>query len=230
MSAIVCERCGKTFTAKRNLVRHIKNVHEKREKFECDICKKSFSRIDNLQNHKNEIHLKKSTAQCEVCGKTVSNIRFLEKHKCPPLSSNVSQENQPSSSTIEEQHLPFKKRKSVYLSTDVSDDFQPQVEPPLKRKCLKIQRSKNKKNASKNQEYDESEKIEESDDEITQLMKNYFGSIRSFSKKGLIQSVFNFFLNDDFQNLVSKIHEVIMNSQFSRFKINYSLGYILKNV
>ena len=68
------------------------------------------------------------------------------------------------------------------------------------------------------------------DEEINTLMKKHWTSIRTFSKKGKVQSIFNFYYNQDLKVLIRKIVNQILKFQFHRFKINYSFGYILKNV
>ena len=68
------------------------------------------------------------------------------------------------------------------------------------------------------------------DEEINTLMRKHFSSIRTFSKKGKVQSIFNFYYNQDLKLLIPKIVNQILKFQFHRFKINYSFGYILKNV
>ena len=61
-------------------------------------------------------------------------------------------------------------------------------------------------------------------------MKKHWTSIRTFYKKGKVQSIFNFCYNQNLTVLIRKIINQILNFQFHRFKINYSFGYILKNI
>ena len=68
------------------------------------------------------------------------------------------------------------------------------------------------------------------DEEINTLMRKHRTSIRTFYKKGKVQSIFNFCYNQDLKLLIRKIVHQILNFQFHRFKINYSFGYILKNI
>ena len=46
-----CKQCTKTFTEKRNLTRHINDVHEKQKIHECGICQKQFTRKRNKELH-----------------------------------------------------------------------------------------------------------------------------------------------------------------------------------
>lgn len=53
---IACESCGKTFTRKYHLERHLTHTQcnpgtFKKEEFNCEVCNKVFSRIDNLRMH-----------------------------------------------------------------------------------------------------------------------------------------------------------------------------------
>ena len=76
----------------------------------------------------------------------------------------------------------------------------------------------------------ENEELTESDPEVKDFMQEYWGSIRSFTKKGKVQNIYNIFYDRDFKDLVETIAERIMTHQKNRFKINYSLAYILKNI
>ncbi|XP_035231312.1 uncharacterized protein LOC118203166 isoform X2 [Stegodyphus dumicola] len=47
---LTCSECNKTFTQRKNLIRHI-NVQHSAGKYICSICKKIFRRSDKLDNH-----------------------------------------------------------------------------------------------------------------------------------------------------------------------------------
>ena len=72
--------------------------------------------------------------------------------------------------------------------------------------------------------------IEESDPYLKEFIKKRWLSIRSFIKNNKVQSIFNFYFNKDLKELIEKILEIILKQQKNRFKINYSLAYILKNI
>ena len=61
-------------------------------------------------------------------------------------------------------------------------------------------------------------------------MRKHRTSIRTFSKKWKVQSIFNFCYNEDLKVLIPKIVDQILQLQFNRFKLNYSFAYILKNI
>ena len=48
-----CEQCSETFTEKRNLTRHNKDVHKGKKLHKCQICQKQFSRKKNKELHQN---------------------------------------------------------------------------------------------------------------------------------------------------------------------------------
>ena len=57
-----------------------------------------------------------------------------------------------------------------------------------------------------------------------------WSQIRTRSVVRPVQDIYNFFLNSNINDLLDQIHKTIMNNQNSRFKINFSFGYILKNI
>ena len=61
-------------------------------------------------------------------------------------------------------------------------------------------------------------------------MRKHRTSIRTFYKKGKVQSIFNFCYNEDLKVLIPKIVHQIIQLQFHRFKINYSFAYVLRNI
>ena len=65
------------------------------------------------------------------------------------------------------------------------------------------------------------------DEEIRGFLHPYWTSIRTYYKPGPIQDLYNFlFCNINLEN----IHNQIISSQRSRFKINYSFGFVLRNL
>ena len=61
-------------------------------------------------------------------------------------------------------------------------------------------------------------------------MKKYWSSIRTFSRKNKVQNIYNFYYNKDLKEMVQTITKAIMKEQKNRFKINYNLAYVLRNV
>ena len=54
-SPFKCTICNLRFASKRNLIRHGKNVHEKK-RFKCDLCDKIYKASVNLTYHKRKVH------------------------------------------------------------------------------------------------------------------------------------------------------------------------------
>merc|ERR1712098_355396 len=68
-----CKLCKMTFKDPANLRKHVKNIHQNKDKpkpFSCRYCHKQFSRKESLKKHF-QIHLKERMVyeckQCETC-------------------------------------------------------------------------------------------------------------------------------------------------------------------
>ena len=70
------DQCQKSFTVKRSLKRHIRNVHDIEGKLACKICDMCFENNDLYSEHI-KIH---ETIPCDLCGKLISKRGFKE-HK-----------------------------------------------------------------------------------------------------------------------------------------------------
>ena len=55
----VCDRCGQKYVRKAKLNEHVKNTHEKEQRYKCEHCDKTFSWSTNLKNHIEAIHIGK---------------------------------------------------------------------------------------------------------------------------------------------------------------------------
>ena len=76
-----CESCGKSFSQKMNLKRHIHTVHEGHKDYKCESCGKSFSGAQYLKKHIHTIHEGNKDNKCESCGKFFFCItKFEETH------------------------------------------------------------------------------------------------------------------------------------------------------
>ena len=203
-----CNTCSKVFTEKRNLVRHMKNAHEKQQKHKCEICEKDFSRLSDLRRHKESTHYRTSEVQCPKCNKIINRADNIKYHQCKQTANLSVMKESP---TVSNEAAP-----SSIDATPTNDKFFD--EPPAKkRKCFKPDQHKLLEN----------EELTESDPEVKDFMQKYWGSIRSFMKKGKVQNIYNIFYDRDFKDLIETIAERIMIHQKKRFKINYSLAFIL---
>lgn len=79
-----CRQCGRCFSYKSALDRHIKVVHENQRDHECNKCGKSFGTRYDLSMHFEANHDESRKAQirrtCTVCGKIFSKERNLQIH------------------------------------------------------------------------------------------------------------------------------------------------------
>ena len=162
--------------------------------------------------------------QCSKCKKTFARADNLRRHKCklaqetgrlPDLNEACSKD------VITEKMFPG---KAARLDATPTNDKSFDEPPTKKRKYFNC-------SVKPDQHKDlENEELTESDSEVKDFMQKYWGSIRSFTKKGKVQTIYNIFYDRDFKDLVETIAERIMTHQKNCFKINYSLAYILKNI
>ncbi len=75
-----CEICGKAFSRKDGLTRHIKTVHNKEKSFKCKECGFAFVRKDMLNRHIKEVHLKIKNHSCNLCEMKFAHRTHLERH------------------------------------------------------------------------------------------------------------------------------------------------------
>ena len=78
-------------------------------------------------------------------------------------------------------------------------------------------------------QYNDNE-VTENNNEVFDCIPSHWSSIRSFIRKEEIQSLHNFYYNQRFKDMVEKIAQAIMHNRKNRFKINYAVGYVLRNI
>ena len=79
-------------------------------------------------------------------------------------------------------------------------------------------------------EVDENKIIHELEPDLERFISSNWDSIRTFSRRGPVQNLFNFYSSCDVCNLIGRIAKTIMKNQENRFKINYGFGFVLKNI
>lgn len=73
-----CNRCGKPFTQRQKIIRHL-NTHTNHRPFECQICHKKFS-LDLMLKQHMRIHTGEKPYECKQCGKTFKTSSSLTIH------------------------------------------------------------------------------------------------------------------------------------------------------
>lgn len=66
---LLCPICGKIFSQKPNLQKHIVTVHEGLKDFKCDECGKCFGQKGTLKLHKKTTHDMNKEFVCEICAR-----------------------------------------------------------------------------------------------------------------------------------------------------------------
>ena len=69
INSVSCDVCPKSFTSKKYMSKHIKNVHQSKT-FSCDECEKTFSTSWNMTNHRKSAH-ENEFKICSICEKPV---------------------------------------------------------------------------------------------------------------------------------------------------------------
>ena len=75
----ICFLCKAVFQSKRYLKYHTKRVHC--DPVKCDICAKELSNKKQLSRHVRKVHVKREISNCEICGKTLKSFHSLKNHR-----------------------------------------------------------------------------------------------------------------------------------------------------
>jgi len=108
---LLCEQCGKVFTAEKNLKKHISSIHSSHEKYICHCCGKEYSNKSNLIRHiskctntngnKKQDCNKDVKVECVICKKYKDIKSNLLKHYRVEHSINMLTEDVCFSSFLE---------------------------------------------------------------------------------------------------------------------------------
>ena len=74
-----CETCGKEFSCKQNLKKHILSIHEGK-KWQCETCDKYFNCKGDLVRHIAVIHDRVKNQKCTLCEKAYAIEKDLKRH------------------------------------------------------------------------------------------------------------------------------------------------------
>ena len=235
MGAYKCDVCDKVFTEKRNLLRREKNTHDKTNSYTCELCNKVYGRAEHLFKHTASTHCKSTKVQCSECKKTFTRAYNLKKHKCKldQETGCICDSNKASRDDMTAEQPTEKTLVNMFFGEASSIN-----KPPIKKRCLKessANRAPDERHKSLNIKcsnlYEvikegENQQSMESDPKIRAFMQKYWTSSRTFTKRGKVQNIFNFFYDRDFKDWIEKITHRIIKYQNNRFKINYSLAFI----
>ena len=75
-----CSFCGKIFSHKYKMKRHVDSVHKNLKKFKCEMCSTNFTTKFSLKRHQ-ENHQKNLGRTCDICGKIFRDKKFLITHQ-----------------------------------------------------------------------------------------------------------------------------------------------------
>ena len=182
----------------------------------CDICHKKFTNKFSLNRHVKTIHEKKEDFTCMKCQKNFKEMHHLKRHqqKCRRCGAQWDSltgfaKHSSKRKQVENQQTPTKRARNSYRKRNYTGTF----------------RAKNRKEF----EILENEYLDEEDPELREFLSKYWSSIRTFSKHGKVQSLHNFYFRN-FEHMIDTIAERIMRDQQTRFKLNYSFGYVLRNI
>ena len=56
MQKYKCTHCSKAFPVSKDLIRHVRTVHEGRKDFKCDQCEMAYGQSGDLKRHKIRAH------------------------------------------------------------------------------------------------------------------------------------------------------------------------------
>lgn len=110
--------CGKVYTSKLSLRRHIDVSHLKKKQTTCPICEKVFASQPNLREHMN-LHTGKKPFQCAECPRRFRQASQLSLHKRDHLVGIVRDESQSEDDDDDEDYT----KKSAKSSTLVKLRF-----------------------------------------------------------------------------------------------------------
>ena len=80
-TSVNCLYCSKELSSFTNYMRHIKEVHERRNgNVVCNVCDKKFSRKQHLDQHISDVHLRQKRFSCPHCKNTYVRKGVLERH------------------------------------------------------------------------------------------------------------------------------------------------------
>ncbi|KXJ22829.1 Zinc finger and SCAN domain-containing protein 22 [Exaiptasia diaphana] len=209
-----CQTCGKTFSRKDNLKRHMK-VHQKEQKHQCVRCGKKFSRRDYLVKHQkvHEKHVVDREFKCNNCGQTFSSVGELRSH-------------------LKSAHLSTKETQKAEKRKRSQGDDQSKNTDSKRRRANS---SSVNKGASSSWQSDSmfmppNVIIPNSDQQIRNMINQHWSEIRTRqSRRNRLQDWYNFRLESYDRQVFHQYLQQILADQTTVFWLNMSFGFVLRN-
>ena len=246
-SEFECAVYEKKFSRKENLLAH-KNVCCK-----CKHCHEQFPSPSKLVNH---ICQEKKTT--EPAAKRFKPDESAIQTLIVPLSSNQVQNleqpipestsvipsnsklrkslkiKRPNKKSTEQNNEPIQNPDSAQSTTCpknlISVEATPAALEVLICEPQNLTKTKPSNSKRKQKEQEPEESLQEQNPEIRNFLLKHWYSIRSYTRLGPIQDIFNFYYDRMFRDLVDKVLTKIVQKQKNRCKINYSFGFVLRNI
>jgi predicted RNA-binding Zn-ribbon protein involved in translation (DUF1610 family) len=200
MTMFTCERCGKTFTEKRNILRHIKTHLDSSQTYSCSICDKVFSRADNRKRHE-ATH---GQHTCQICNHSFQRMDHFQHH----LQTH-------------------QRRMDETSQTGPKKTTKRKLSPPAG--CSPKQRRTVSLPAKTHQEKSRVVAYTEAlpdDPETRALYIQHWQSIRTEEASGNhVHERYNFTLNEMTASTFPEIVRYLYRQQTTAFKINVSFGF-----
>ena len=198
--------------------RHVKSLHKNTE-FEREKCRKKFNRAEHLRYHK------LICGKCRRCEVQFATLADFAAHTCEaPAKKKRRLDDSPLRA------VPVGCSKTPVSSSTEAHGASLPIPRKQSKKAGNSPKSKQYRRNWRCLEFVEGEGLEEDDEEMRAFLRTQWSSVRLFTRRGAVQDLYNFYYNSNYKDMVLNILSSIIQNQINRFKINYSLGYVLRNI
>jgi len=212
MTMFTCERCGKKFTEKSNLLRHMK-THLKDptasgQTYSCSICDKVFNRADHRKRHE-ATHGQRPLFTCQICNHSFQRMDNFHQHlQIHQRRMDQTPQTGPKKTT----------KRKLSPPAGPSPKQRRTVSPPAKT-------HQEKSRVAANTE------VLHDDPETRALYIQHWQSIRTEEATGnRVQDRYNFTLHEMTASTFPEMVHRIFRHQTTAFKINVSFGFFLRHM